>query len=493
MADSDEEPVAPKRPQPKPKPRSRMGAKQSTMASPDGTPSSSSTNSSSTLNGSTSPSRHTRIRVIEDDFFSKAKSYRPPKREVSKPEPENILEPLAQEEVLDAVSASKELPIFDFEDEDESRQTSKEKAKADTELKRKRNLSLTPPPEAPVFHYKPAYDAPRSTAPQPSKYDTIDLDDDDDDDVQELDPELASIAQKLSKRVMTRTASDDAMLSPTLQPSGSQSYFSSSSSQPGSRLQSPNSSQDHSGSQETPPMSTTPAIDINIMIRKIRDPRLVVPPEMESVMREIEKPIKFIIKSDQPFRTSMELYCRQKHTQLAEVVFALRGNRLLPSSTPQTVDCPLIAVLDVYEVDAFKYYKEQEKLQDAQRLAQMEMELAQYQQQEEIEKQKEEEEARKKAERDSANGEDEEEEEEDKVEEEEFLFIKLRGLDTQDEKLRVKKSTTIEAVLKHYRRLKKLDPDTPVHLSWDDEDLDPTSTIGDTDVEDDDMLSVRIG
>lgn len=84
MADSDEEPVAPRRPQPKPKPRSRMGAKQSTMASPDGTPSSSTTNSSSTLNGSTSPNRHTRIRVIEDDFFSKAKSYRPPKREGNK-------------------------------------------------------------------------------------------------------------------------------------------------------------------------------------------------------------------------------------------------------------------------------------------------------------------------------------------------------------------------------------------------------------------------
>lgn len=40
---------------------------------------------------------------------------------VSKPEPEKELESLAQEEVLDAVSASKELPIFDFEDEDETR------------------------------------------------------------------------------------------------------------------------------------------------------------------------------------------------------------------------------------------------------------------------------------------------------------------------------------------------------------------------------------
>ena len=36
----------------------------------------------------------------------------------------------------------------------------KAKAKADTELKRKRELSLTPPPEAPVMHYKPTYDTP---------------------------------------------------------------------------------------------------------------------------------------------------------------------------------------------------------------------------------------------------------------------------------------------------------------------------------------------
>lgn len=136
-------------------------------------------------------------------------------------------------------------------------------------------------------------------APQPAKYDTIDLDDDDD-DVQELDPELVSIAQKLSKRSgLTRNTSDDAMISPTRQPN---SYF-SSSSQPGSGLQSPNPmfsppSQEHSGSQETAtPVVSTPAIDINIMIRKIRDPRLVVPPDMEQVMLAIEAPIKFIIKS----------------------------------------------------------------------------------------------------------------------------------------------------------------------------------------------------
>ncbi|KAF9380525.1 hypothetical protein CPC16_010286 [Podila verticillata] len=494
MADSDEEPVVPRRPQPKPKPRSRrMGAKNAdSMGSPNRTPSSSNSNSTNDL--STSPTQHSRIRVIEDDFFSKAKSYRPFRREVPQPEFEEGLEPLEKEEVLDAVSSSRELPTFDFEEEEEEiRQTARAKAKADTELKRKRELSLTPPPEAPVIHYKPTYDT-HKPLPQPSKYDTIDLDDDDD-DVQELDPELVSIAQKLSKRSgLTRNASDDAMISPTLQPN---SFF-SSSSQPGSGLQSPNpmfspSSQEHSGPQETAtPVESTPVIDINIMIRKIRDPRLVVPPDMEQVMRAIEAPIKFIIKSDQAFRMSMELYCRQKHTQLAEVVFALRGNRLLPSSTPQTVDCPRIAVVDVYEADAFKYYKEQEKLQEAQRLAQMEMELAQLQRQQEIEKKREEEASAKALEQASGANDEGDDEEEEEVEEE-FLFIKLRGLDTQDEKLKVKKSTTVEAVLKHYRKLKKLDADTLVTLSWDDEDLDPASTIGDTDVEDGDMLTVRIG
>ncbi|KAF8935523.1 hypothetical protein BGZ52_009899 [Haplosporangium bisporale] len=455
MADSDEEPVVPRRPQPKPKPRSRrMGAKNAdSMGSPNRTPSSSNSNSTNDL--STSPTQHSRIRVIEDDFFSKAKSYRPFRREVPQPEFEEGLEPLEKEEVLDAVSSSRELPTFDFEEEEE-------------EI--------------------------RKPLPQLSKYDTIDLDDDDD-DVQELDPELVSIAQKLSKRSgLTRNASDDAMISPTLQPN---SFF-SSSSQPGSGLQSPNPmfsppSQEHSGPQETAtPVESTPVIDINIMIRKIRDPRLVVPPDMEQVMRAIEAPIKFIIKSDQAFRMSMELYCRQKHTQLAEVVFALRGNRLLPSSTPQTVDCPRIAVVDVYEADAFKYYKEQEKLQEAQRLAQMEMELAQLQRRQEIEKKREEEASAKALEQASGANDEGDDEEEEEVEEE-FLFIKLRGLDTQDEKLKVKKSTTVEAVLKHYRKLKKLDADTLVTLSWDDEDLDPASTIGDTDVEDGDMLTVRIG
>ncbi len=56
-----------------------------------------------------------------------------------------------------------------------------------------------------------------------------------------------------------------------------------------------------------------------------------------------------------------------------------------------------------------------------------------------------------------------------------------------------KKSTTIQAIVSHYKNLKEIGADIPVRLEFDDEAMDPNTTVGSTDIEDDDMLLVRIG
>lgn len=96
------------------------------------------------------------------------------------------------------------------------------------------------------------------------------------------------------------------------------------------------------------------------------------------------------------------------------------------------------------------------------------------------------------------------------AEEDNGLFLKIRGKDGKDTTLKVKpvsllpsantipiskqtdlsspQTTTIGALLKHYRSLNSLG-DTPIKLMWDDEVLEESQQIQDTDLEDEDMIS----
>ncbi|GJJ72219.1 hypothetical protein EMPS_04576 [Entomortierella parvispora] len=95
--------------------------------------------------------------------------------------------------------------------------------------------------------------------------------------------------------------------------------------------------------------------------------------------------------------------------------------------------------------------------------------------------------ARRRAER---GDDDDDEEEEDQSE---YVMFKIRGKDTADQKIRAKKTTTVASIINHYKRLRELDPETVVKLEFDDEAIDPSKMLGETEIEDDDMLTARIG
>ncbi|KAJ1718314.1 hypothetical protein LPJ61_006699 [Coemansia biformis] len=67
--------------------------------------------------------------------------------------------------------------------------------------------------------------------------------------------------------------------------------------------------------------------------------------------------------------------------------------------------------------------------------------------------------------------------------------IKIRDKSGKDVLLRVAATTSIRAVIENYRKLSGLDSGARVTLEFDDEALDPNATIGDTEIEDDDMLT----
>ncbi|KAJ2417804.1 hypothetical protein GGF41_005296, partial [Coemansia sp. RSA 2531] len=59
----------------------------------------------------------------------------------------------------------------------------------------------------------------------------------------------------------------------------------------------------------------------------------------------------------------------------------------------------------------------------------------------------------------------------------------------KDTLLLVTTATTVQAIIDNYVNMAGLSAKTAVTLEFDDERLDPSSTIGDTEVEDDDMLT----
>ncbi|KAJ2851572.1 hypothetical protein IWW36_001056 [Coemansia brasiliensis] len=69
------------------------------------------------------------------------------------------------------------------------------------------------------------------------------------------------------------------------------------------------------------------------------------------------------------------------------------------------------------------------------------------------------------------------------------IRIKVRDRAGKDTLLLVTTETSVETVIKNYRQLAKLPETTRIQLEFDDEVLNPSDTIGDTEIEDDDMLT----
>ncbi|KAG9069314.1 hypothetical protein KI688_010214 [Linnemannia hyalina] len=511
MSDSDDNKPVQKRPQPRPRAkRSKVAPNSASTSSPNST-FSPRANSSGANNRSSGTLADNYSERVEDDFFNRASvSF----REIHKIQESRVNEELTRQEneldILDlkAPSSSDALPILDLDDDLEDTEKTKAEAQkkaATPETKRKREVSLTPPPEHLIRRY-PTHIPPVSRPSTAATTIAIDLDDDDFEKMDELDPELASIAAKLNTIASQQSMEGASPLSPSSlsQPLANSTLSQSQSSQPsqpspsipdaatastsshgsGNSANAGAASAGATGSLHQP-SSPSDYNTVLLVIRMNRHPLLIIPPEAVEAQKILERTVQVTVRSNNPFREMMTFYCNQKGVNYASTVFTYLGMRLMPSSTPAALDFPARVIIDVYSQEAFKYIKEQENLERSRKLAEMERQAAEaaaaaaY----ELQRQKDDSGGESGNQHNDAEGDTSEER----------IFIKLRGKDTADHKIQVKKTTTVHAIITHYKSIKGIPTSTVVRLEFDDEALDPTTVIGNTEVEDDDMLVVRVG
>ncbi|KAF9949095.1 hypothetical protein BGZ72_009058 [Mortierella alpina] len=486
MSDSDDSTPVKRKPQPKPRPR-RMVRRVSSDSAGSPKLAKSGSGVASPNPSQTSPSQQRQTN--EDDFFDKARYYRDiikvqetSYREEKDPEMEDT-------SALDSMLTMNEPCLSDLED-DTTPKKAPEVVKEPEKPKRKREISLTPPPELPTKQYRrvdPLYNLPSTSIG------LIDLDDDNgrNDD---LDPELASIAAQITSNSQQSvegvspagsgppSSQQGLSQSPASQFSNSQS----SASNPASATI-PTTTNDTASQGSTSALASQgedrsePEIIDILLMWKDHPQAANVPassPLHAMILAELKKPLKMTVRADKNFRDMMQIYCHQKYLQFSEAVFTFRGARLMPSSTPQSLEFPRYTVIEVYKADTYKFVKDQEARERSMKLAELER------QEEEL--------ARMQAPADKSKTSETPQDGTD-ADAEPLLYIKLRGKNTADVKIRVKPSTTVQAIISHYKNIKEIGADVPARLEFDDEAMDPSTTVGNTDIEDDDMLFVRIG
>jgi len=77
-------------------------------------------------------------------------------------------------------------------------------------------------------------------------------------------------------------------------------------------------------------------------------------------------------------------------------------------------------------------------------------------------------------------------------EEDNYLHLKFQCQDETVEKLKVKKSLTVQAAIERYRKIKGISGNVVIKLIFEDEVLSPNEKLINTDLEDGDIISVKI-
>ncbi|KAF9162712.1 hypothetical protein DFQ26_003285 [Actinomortierella ambigua] len=333
---------------------------------------------------------------------------------------------------------------------------------SNTTTKRKRELSITPPPELPKYIYDAILakskdgkrshpillgDDHRDTNRQ-TVIDVLDLDDKAQDTG--LDPELASIAAKVS----------------------------SASAGPGATDQ---VHQIHSLAEQQQPVDQPK--EVSVLLRHLRyqwECTHLHPVELARVTMDV----KIAMNDSDPFKGMMQFYAMHKMMRPSDLVFTYKNMRLLPSATPRSLSMPSVVVLDIYTEAGYNCMKQHADEERARWL------LERSQQEEKTPPPKT---GASDGHDSNANiGQTTLDQQDEGDEESEFLFIKIRGKDTTDERMRVKKSTTVAAICSAYKKLKRIAETTVVKLEFDDSTLPPQTSMADTDIEDDDMLTATL-
>ncbi|CAO3599969.1 unnamed protein product [Absidia cylindrospora] len=205
-----------------------------------------------------------------------------------------------------------------------------------------------------------------------------------------------------------------------------------------------------------------------------------IDPNVQNIIDALAKPVKIIMLNNSRFDTLMEQYCKKKRLAMQEMVLVYDNVPVVLRATPSSLSMSTTSTnkMEVYKKTDFDKKMEMEQEIKAARLSHYNDPTSddEYNQNED----------------DDAYNRDLNEQADQP--EEDYLHIKLRGKDNKDILLRVKPTTKIESIVKQYIRLMELDMSLldKIQLSFEGETLAPSMTMADTDLEDEDMVSVII-
>ncbi|KAM3579405.1 hypothetical protein VKS41_008263 [Umbelopsis sp. WA50703] len=186
---------------------------------------------------------------------------------------------------------------------------------------------------------------------------------------------------------------------------------------------------------------------------------------------QLRKVLKILVMDREPLELAIQAFACHKHFKLDDLVFVYNNTKLWPIATPAGLGMQAHRDnnIDVYAKDIWAKKLERDEQIKQERLA-----------------------AQMKADADFSDGEAEDSQEGSgmvqRTENNSGILLKIRGKDGHDTMMKVKPTTTIASIIKHYRKLNNLG-DVQVKLMWDDLTLDENEQVQDTDLEDEDMIS----
>ncbi|CAG8540388.1 2059_t:CDS:2 [Acaulospora colombiana] len=237
---------------------------------------------------------------------------------------------------------------------------------------------------------------------------------------------------------------------------------------------------------------------VEIKVTPIRHPEIEINDTNRKTIADYEKPIKFIIKTSDNFEQMIKWLCDKKGIWKQDLILTYKKVKVFPRSTPESLGMVGQVVMEAYTKDTFNYIKEREALSKKRLLDELDRD----------------------SELSEENGINDNSDASDinYVNEDDYIHLKLRSEDESVEKLKVKKvqksshcyvtlifisqkrliscsacrkqSLTVQSVIGRYKKMKNIPESENVRLLLEDEALSFTDKLGDTDLEDGDMLSV---
>ncbi|CAG8453975.1 3151_t:CDS:2 [Scutellospora calospora] len=200
---------------------------------------------------------------------------------------------------------------------------------------------------------------------------------------------------------------------------------------------------------------------VEIMVLPVRHPGINTTDTNRIAQAEFEKPIKFIMKAVYNFERMIKNICEKRSIGKQDIVLTYKKVKVFPRSTPESLGMSGHAHMERNDLLKLRMLEEIEReshlfsddstgnesvLDNSEKIFQM----------------------------NNCN----------------YLHLKLLSKDDSIEKLKIKKTLTIQAVIDHYKKIRDIPDNIDMKLKFEDEVLSVTDKLEDTDLEDGDMLSV---